>query len=449
MTRRPYLLLWATSALLVVACGDTSDEPTSVGGDAINWTTGARPESANSADRMAAAPADGVAMAGPSAEAADGAAGSSSTASGGVIAEPVDPPSPTLQPRAGMLTAASFDDHLHPEVFDAFVNAAAQQSQLAGWLDVTQRAPIVVRTADDQPLAHARVRVESAGKLLLESVTGSDGRALYLPEMDGRGDDEYTLIVEAGEARKEQVVTLDAAPWEIVLDATSVAPKALDLAFVVDATGSMGDELEFLKQETASIAERVSSRYPDVDVNYGLIVYRDEGDAYVTRGFGFTDLDTFRDNLLQQAARGGGDYPEAMHTALQEAVDNFQWREGNVVRMAFLLADAPPHDDQIAATLAAVQGLRAKNVRLYPVAASGVAELAEHVMRMSAFITLGRYLWLTDDSGIGNPHAEPKVPCYEVELLQELMIRMISSELAGELIEAEADDILRTVGTCQ
>ena len=30
---------------------------------------------------------------------------------------------------------------------------------------------------------------------------------------------------------------------------------------------------------------------------------------------------------------------------------------------------------------------------------------------------MGRYLFLTDDSGIGNDHEEPRVPCYRVERL--------------------------------
>ena len=135
-----------------------------------------------------------------------------------------------------------------------------------------------------------------------------------------------------------------------------------------------------------------------------------------------------------------------MHTALQEAAQELPWRPGYVARMVFLMADAPPHDDKVEPTFAAVSALRHNGVRIYPVAASGVADLAEYVMRTSAFVTLGRYVFLTDDSGVGNAHAEPKVPCYDVEKLQSAMVRLISSELAGKLIAPEPTDILRSVG---
>jgi hypothetical protein len=76
-------------------------------------------------------------------------------------------------------------------------------------------------------------------------------------------------------------------------------------------------------------------------------------------------------------------------------------------------------------------------VRIYPVAASGVKEKAEFVMRSTAFLTLGQYLFLTDHSGVGGSHAAPHVPQYTVEFLSGLMFRMIASELAGRRLEPE------------
>ena len=53
-------------------------------------------------------------------------------------------------------------------------------------------------------------------------------------------------------------------------------------------------------------------------------------------------------------------------------------------------------------------------------------------MRDAAFRTLGQYLFLTDHSGVGNPHAKPQAPRYNIERLNQLMVRMIASELAGK-----------------
>ena len=57
-------------------------------------------------------------------------------------------------------------------------------------------------------------------------------------------------------------------------------------------------------------------------------------------------------------------------------------------------------------------------IHLYPVAASGIDDLAEFTMRTAAEVTGGRYLFLTNDSGIGGSHAEPHIPCYYVTTLE-------------------------------
>ena len=40
-------------------------------------------------------------------------------------------------------------------------------------------------------------------------------------------------------------------------------------------------------------------------------------------------------------------------------------------------------------------------------------------MRAMAAATQSRYLFLTDDSGIGNPHAPPAIDCYRVTKLAD------------------------------
>jgi len=67
-------------------------------------------------------------------------------------------------------------------------------------------------------------------------------------------------------------------------------------------------------------------------------------------------------------------------------------------------------------------------------------------MRSIAAFTNSRYLFLTDDSGYGNPHAEPEVDCYVVTHLDNLMIRVMKSLLFGLRDEPSANDIIRYVG---
>lgn len=118
-----------------------------------------------------------------------------------------------------------------------------------------------------------------------------------------------------------------------------------------------------------------------------------------------------------------------------------------MARVAFVVADAPPHDQNLERTLESALHLRRLGVRLYGLAASGVADTAEYLMRLMAMVTGARYTWLTDDSGIGDSHAEPKVICYQVTRLDQLLIRILKSELLGTRVEADESEIIRETGS--
>ena len=62
---------------------------------------------------------------------------------------------------------------------------------------------------------------------------------------------------------------------------------------------------------------------------------------------------------------------------------------------------------------------------LIPVVASNAERDTELFGRAIAILTGGTYVFLTDDSGIGDSHLEPIVGNYEVELLQDLIVRVI------------------------
>jgi len=223
-------------------------------------------------------------------------------------------------------------------------------------------------------------------------------------------------------------------------------PKQLDLAIVLDTTGSMGDELSYLKAEIKGISQAIKKQFPGVKQRFALVLYRDSGDEYVTRRFDFTDsLDEFHANLSKQSANGGGDYPEAMHKGLEDATQ-LRWKESDVASVLLLVGDAPPHRQNVPAAFAAADQLRRKGVAIYPVACSGYDEATEFVMRSCAFLTGSQFLFLTDDSGVGGGHAEPSIPYYSVERLNQLVVRMLAAELSGRRIDPNPADVIRTVG---
>ena len=67
-------------------------------------------------------------------------------------------------------------------------------------------------------------------------------------------------------------------------------------------------------------------------------------------------------------------------------------------------------------------------------------------MRGTAQLTGGRYVFLTDDSGVGNAHKEPSVPCFYVTKLDQAILRMVDVELTGAYREPTPGEILRTGG---
>lgn len=230
----------------------------------------------------------------------------------------------------------------------------------------------------------------------------------------------------------------------------AAAKTELDITLLLDTTSSMGDELTFLQTEFQAIADTVKAKFPQVTPRFGLVLYRDHHDDYLTRPFPFTtDVTQFRTNLAAQSASGGGDIPEAVPEGL-EAGNALDWRTtGDVARLMFWVADAPQHAGEEAKVRNATIAAQQKGIKIYPVASSGVDASAELSMRSAAQITGGRYVFLTDDSGVGNPHAEPHIPCYVVTPLQGAIVRMVESEMTGTRAEPAAADVIRTVGDPQ
>jgi len=220
----------------------------------------------------------------------------------------------------------------------------------------------------------------------------------------------------------------------------------LDVALVIDTTGSMSDELQYLAVEFDALASRIDQAYPTAEQRWSLTVYRDHGDAYVVDTTDFTaDLGAFQDALASKQASGGGDYPEAPDEALT-AANGLSWRQGSTARLMFWLADAPHHGPDAPVMADALRTAAKQDIHIYPIAASGVDELTELTMRSAAQLTLGRYLFLTDDSGIGNSHKEPTIPCYYVTRLDQAILRMVDIEMTGLYREPSTAEVIRTGG---
>jgi hypothetical protein len=232
------------------------------------------------------------------------------------------------------------------------------------------------------------------------------------------------------------------------------SPHALvDVAVVMDTTGSMGDEIAYLTAEFAGISGAIATAFPGAAQRWALVVYRDTpdtdpGDDYVVKSFDFTsDMSAFATTVGGQTAANGGDYPESPELGLA-ALEKLTWRAGSsVAKLAFWVADAPHHAERGAAMKQAIVQAQGAGIHLYPVSASGTDELLELTMRSAAEISGGRYLFLTDDSGVGDPHKVPEIPCYFVTRLERAIVRVVGMELSGTYAGPNPADVLRASGS--
>ncbi|HEX4848951.1 MAG TPA: vWA domain-containing protein [Novosphingobium sp.] len=360
---------------------------------------------------------------------------------------PGPPPRRPPRPQSGLLTAGEHDDLLNPELYGHYVRTSNLGQEVRGlpYLDTGRVLTVSVKDGAGRPVPFARVEVACAdgNRMLLSTL--ADGTAAFFPDLDRLGS--RVKVRAGGQDWREVAIApgLGGQRVDFTVGRAAQSVRKLDLMLVIDTTGSMGDEIRYLQSELAAILTSLRQRHPGLDLRVGFVFYRDIGDDYVTATFPLTnDLASAQAELRQRFAGGGGDYPEAMDQALVRAAGQ-PWRP-DAVKTMLLVADAPPHDDKFGTTWLAARHLRANRVQIVPVAASGVADKAEYAMRAMAALTQSRYTFLTDDSGIGNPHAPPAIDCYLVTRLDALLRRVIDSQLSGRRIEPEEQEIIREVG---
>ncbi|MDF1530321.1 MAG: VWA domain-containing protein [Sedimenticola sp.] len=123
--------------------------------------------------------------------------------------------------------------------------------------------------------------------------------------------------------------------------------KKIEVVFALDTTGSMGGMIEAAKEKIWSIASSMASEQSAPEIRMGLVAYRDRGDSYVTQVLDLSgDLDSMYAALMDFQAAGGGDGPESVNQALNDAVTKISWSDDKeTYKVVFLVGDAPPHMD--------------------------------------------------------------------------------------------------------
>ncbi|MEI7645294.1 MAG: vWA domain-containing protein [Chloroflexales bacterium] len=310
--------------------------------------------------------------------------------------------------------------------------------------DVGERYLIRVIGDGQRPVIDARVTIYADDQEIFHGRTYAGGQTIFLPRALGVSPNITRFRAVATYASASAEVSFDRSPGASVeIGLRGVQPDSalrLDLLFLLDTTGSMGDELGRIQQTIDSIAQRIDAFTPRPQIRYGLVAYRDRGDDYVTRPVDFTtDLGQFRSALTQLAAAGGGDTPEAVDEAMYDAIMRASWSDQPAVRLVFLVADAGPHTDA-QSQFTYLDGAReatARGVKIYPIAASNSDAPAEYVFRQLAQQTMGGFVFLTYQPGqsAGAPGESTTLEAgdqpYSVERLDDLIVSIVERELAA------------------
>ncbi len=344
------------------------------------------------------------------------------------------------RPPAGILTAASVGDVDRFENYLSYLNRhGRERSQLGLRMERRVRFRVIDRIG--RPVNDARVEVKLAGGLRVEGRTHADGYWDFFPAVSARQSSGQAVVtVHAGQqiVRTRAQIPHQRGSRQYIVRLPYDAgqrPRMLDLAFLIDTTGSMGDELRYVNREVVSIVRRVRATVPNVSVRVGGVFYRDRQDQTPLQRLGFsTDVQRFSRAMTRIHASGGGDYPEDLEAGLQQAMRGLSWRQGNAVRVLVVIADAPPqrYSDARYRYGDAMRDAAARGIRLLPVAASGANRTVEYLFRALGAFTATPYTYLTDDSGVGNPHLEADTDRVAVEKFSDLLVRMITSDLRGQ-----------------
>jgi hypothetical protein len=116
----------------------------------------------------------------------------------------------------------------------------------------------------------------------------------------------------------------------------------VDVAFLIDATGSMGSLIRACTDKIYKIATHLKKAYPLANFRFALVAYRDFDEANQYEVYDFSEnITELHGHLQKLTACGGNDEAEDVLGGLQKVVE-LTWSNDSVHVMAHF-ADAPGH----------------------------------------------------------------------------------------------------------
>jgi len=339
------------------------------------------------------------------------------------------------------LSAGFVDDNKQFNRFLAFLEDYKGQVEFYP-IPVQERIILKVLDKNGKSLANVPVKVKAGNKILTHGLTLADGSFLFFPS---EFDSHYTSYeFQAEIAGLKQTLRIERnGERELALKVSDYIREVkkevpLDILFILDTTGSMGEEIARLKKTIEIIYANIALFSSRPKVRFGLVLYRDQGDDYVTKIVPLTEnLELFQKELDQVKADGGGDRPEDLQSALKDAMTKISWNMAGI-RLGFIITDAPPHLDygQTYTYVSAAQDAKRLGIKLFSIGAGELNLSGEYILRQIAQYTSGKYIFLTygekDDSEGGkvasvSHHVGTN---YQTDKLEAIVIQIAREELS-------------------
>jgi len=337
-------------------------------------------------------------------------------------------------PNAGQITAGEWNDLQNWKDWLELTTDPDYVKMQDHWgVYPEERMSVYVQNRSNHPVVGAQVTLtDQQGEIIWEAVSDHAGHAELWPSLFASSKIEnYQIRVNYDDEEyvKGDVKSISNGSNDITLPVDCDVRDVVDIMFVVDATGSMGDEITFLQSELNDVLDRVTADNQNISYRTGAVFYRDDTDDYLTRVSDLTHKSQETIAFIsEQSAQGGGDYPEAVEAGLEEALGQ-DWSDDALSKIIFLLLDAPPHNDEKTNQMIQEQiaDASAEGIKLIPITASGINRETEFLMKYMAVVTNATYVFITDDSGIGGSHLTPLVDDFDVEKLNDLLVRLIAN----------------------
>jgi Mg-chelatase subunit ChlD len=349
-------------------------------------------------------------------------------------------------PSASGLRAGYSDDNAQFNYFTAFLDKYASVPHIP--YDIQERLGVRVLDAKGKSLPNALVTVSLGSREIARGLTHADGLFRFYPAalagqegLQIAPSASFDLSIQLAGRRDRIQVRRDGprlVEHRLGTNRSIAQPIPLDILFILDTTGSMGEEIERLRATIEIIYANANALKPRPFVRFGLVLYKDRGDEYVTRVTPFTDdLSAFQDELDAVFASGGGDRPEDLQAALDDSLNAMDWNEDGI-RLAFAItdADAQLYDDQIYNYIHAANDARERGIKIYTIGTGGLPLEGEYVLRQIAQLSDARYIFLNygeqgeSEGGAPGSVSHHTGSNYTTDKLEAIIIRFIKEEVA-------------------